>query len=149
EKIYANRKIRCVKKRAFALLNQLTHFVQVLRPAGRTHNHGNAAFSTADDVGDHGMRRGEVENYVNLLEQFRGESASVLVFLAGQRTHFMSALLGHFGDERAGFAAAEDENFHENTSGSTSEKKTWWSRETTLGTSSSSITKLILISEAP
>src|SRR5262249_55237823 len=76
-----------------------------------------------DDVRDHGMRRGEVEHDVNLLEQLRGERASILVFLAGQRTHFVSALLGHFGDERAGFAAAEDEKFHENTSGKISPRR--------------------------
>src|SRR5215469_10854843 len=88
----------------------------MLIPACGTDHDGNAAFGAANDVGNHGMRRGEVEHDVNLLEQLRGERASILIFLAGQRTHLMSPLLGHFGDKRAGFAASQNEKFHANTS---------------------------------
>src|SRR5215467_2695967 len=95
----------------------------MLIPAGRADHYGSAALGTANDVGNHGVRRGEVENHVNLLEQLRGERASILIFLAGQRTHFMSALCGHFGDERAGFATSQNENFHANTSGKISPRR--------------------------
>src|SRR5215467_15893150 len=95
----------------------------MLIPAGRADHYGSAALGTANDVGNHGVRRGEVENHVNLLEQLRGERASILIFLAGQRTHFMSALCGHFGDERAGFAPSQNEKFHANTSGKISPRR--------------------------
>src|SRR5260370_3777237 len=121
----------------------------MLVPAGGPHHHGNAGFGTANDVGDHRMRRGEIRHDVRLLKEIRRQPATVLVLLAAQRADFMPAIAGHLGPQSAGLPSSQHKNLHANTPGSISEKNTSCSRATTAGTSASSITKLMLISEAP
>src|SRR5579872_423873 len=149
EQVHAYREIRSIEKRRLALLHQFAHFFQMLLPSRSAHNHGDACLRAADNIGNHGKRRGEVDHHINLAKEFRRQAPSILVVLAGQRAHFMPALRGYLSHQRAGLAASQHQQFHANTSGSTSEKKTLWRRETTLGTSASSTTKLMLISDAP
>src|SRR5438270_5087984 len=74
---------------------------------------------------------------------------AVSIVLAAQRVDFVLALFGQLGHQRAGLAPSQHQNPHANTSGSTWEKNVRCRRETTSGTASSSITKLMLISDAP
>src|SRR5229473_66026 len=149
KEIHAHGKIRPVEQCRFAFEYQFAHAVQMLVPAGGPHNNGNTRFGAADDIRNRRMWRGKVNDHVNLLQQFRRESAAVLVFLAGQRADIVTAFFGDFRGQRSGFSASQHKDVHANTSGSVSLKKVRCRRETTCGTSASSITKLILISEAP
>src|SRR4029077_8339125 len=117
----------------------------VLVPAGGANHNGDSGLDTADDVGDDGVRRGEVDDGIGSLQGSGGEGAAILIFLAGQRADFVMAFFGNLRHQRAGLAAAEDQDFQANPSGSSCEKNVWCRRETTSGTASSSITKLILI----
>src|ERR1700682_1933999 len=133
KEIHADGKVRPIEQSCFAFEYQFANSVHMLIPAGGPHNNGNMRLGAADDIRNRRLWRSEVNDHVNLLQQFRRESAAVLVFLAGQRADLMPAFFGDFGGQRSGFSASQHENVHANPSGSVSLKKVRCRRETACG----------------
>ena len=79
----------------------------MLVPAGGAGNDGNTSFHTANNVGNHGVRRSEINDHIDFLERGWREGAAILIFLAGQRPDFMPALFGYFHNQSAGLAASQ------------------------------------------
>src|SRR5258708_3647544 len=88
-------------------MTRCMHTVQMLIPAGGADDYGDLRLDAANDVGNHGVRRGEINGNVNVTKQFVGKPASILVVLAGQRADFVSALLCYLGHKCAGLPAPE------------------------------------------
>src|SRR5208283_6192836 len=93
-------------------LDQTADAVKFPVPAGCAYNHVLAGLHTGFDVGDDRVRGGEVNDDVNVAKLLESERGTGDVFFGTESPDVMLALDGDFGDQRSGFASAENQEFH-------------------------------------
>src|SRR5258706_9084779 len=152
--IHAHGKIRAVEKSRSTLLHQVLHVVQLAIPTGRADDHARSGARAGRDVFQHRRRRGEVDHAIHATQLFFRQRAGICIFLIVQRQNRVAALPRDLHHQRTGLPAPQQHKVHRfsvspNISGSASVKKQVSSFWIGSGTSASSITKLMLISEAP
>lgn len=106
EEIYADGEIRAVKESCLVLLDQGADAIDVIVPACGADDHVLSGVDAGFDVGNDRVRRGEVDDGIDVVELFFCErGAGEILFGAGDLDS-MLALGGDFRDERSGFASA-------------------------------------------
>src|SRR5580658_10137206 len=170
KQIYTHGEVWRVNESGAVALDQLPDAVQFSVPSGRPDHHILARRDTGFDISNHAGGRGEIDDHIHFAQLLRGESFAARVLGSAGDNNVVSALARHFRHQRARLSAAEKQDVHElrniltakgqrksansardyaYTSGSRSAKNVLCRRWITSGTSSSSITKVRLISDAP
>src|SRR5579864_4321161 len=151
--IHPDRKIRAVQESGALLLHKFTDIVQSRTPAGGANHHAFPRTRAGFNILDRRRRRGEINDHIDAGKPLFRQRGSIRVFRAAHRAHIVAALLGDLSNQRAGLALSQHQDLHfaasPKISGSGSLKKARCRLSIALGTSSSSITKLIFISDAP
>ena len=106
KEIHANGEIRGIEEASIVLLDELADAVDFFVPAGRADDHILAGFDASLDIRENAVRRGEIDDRVNIMKFVGGEGGGVNVFLAAHDANVMPALACDFRDKRAGFASA-------------------------------------------
>src|ERR1700722_10832785 len=167
--LHAHRKVRTVEQTGVPPLAKRAHVLQVVVPAGRADHNLCAAGETGAHVVNDRLRRGEVDHGVHLRQQWRRQRRSIPVLFLTDDANTVAALMCNVGNDGARLAPAKNQEDHRlpppacatarasrslrasrsKMEGSGSAKKTECSERIASSTSSSSIIKLILISDAP
>src|ERR1700688_1995442 len=140
--------------------NQFSDSIDFAVPARRSNHHILACLSTGFDVIDYASRGGEINHHVDFALFFWGKGFGVPILRCARDLSIVSPLARYLRHQRTGLAAAKDKDVHlnlhytarqnqANTSGSNSAKNVPCRRWMTSFTSSSSITNVRLISDAP
>src|SRR5947209_9214956 len=143
--VHADAEVASPNENGVGIFHLLLDFMKVSMPSGGADNEGKALGGAMLDVLERGFRSGEVDGDVEVGSN--GRACEIIG--ASDGADFVTTLCRDLRSEAAGLSATDDKHLHANTAGSTSEKNLRWSWVTARGTSDSSMTKLMFISEAP
>src|SRR6185369_2485530 len=118
-------------------------------PACRAYNHVLLTTQTSLYICDYGLGSREIDNRINIGKALGNQRTTSGVISSSEHAYMMAPVACYLCHQRSGFATSENKKFHANTSESRSAKNVRCNRWITFGTSSSSITKVKLISDAP
>src|SRR5271166_5493497 len=154
EKVHAVGEVRTENKARARAFNFLSHMIQVAVPACRAHHHGLGGRYASGDVRPHRFRRGEIDNGLSVLKVLCGQPGAARVLCLRYNPCPVPAFRRHLGHQGPSFSLSQQYKVQRagrqsNTSGSTSEKNRVCSRWIAPGTSASSTTNDMLISDAP
>src|SRR6185437_3229240 len=161
--LHAHGEVGAIEQRGISPLAKCAHLLQPVVPAGGADHDLGAAGETGAQVGNDRVRGGEVDDGVHLRQQRRRQCGGVPVLFFADHAHAMAALMRNVGNDGARLATAKNQEDHRlppaacanarasrsKMEGSGSAKKTECSERIASSTSSSSIIKLMLISDAP
>src|SRR5262249_15109805 len=112
ENIYADGKVGRIQEAHVATLDQLLDAGQLRVPAGGPHDQVQPKADRGLDVGHDGCGGGEVDGGVNAFDGFRSQCRRVFVFRHVEDSDIVALFAGDVCDQRTGFTAAEDDEFH-------------------------------------